>query len=83
MPDNTVYVGRPTKWGNPYPINNNFTREQAYNLYKEFAEKHNLSEDAKELRGKNLACWCKIGELCHADWLLELANPNPHIRSRL
>lgn len=27
-----------------------------------------------ELRGKNLACWCKIGEACHADVLLEIAN---------
>ncbi len=27
-----------------------------------------------ELRGKNLACWCAIGEPCHADVLLELAN---------
>lgn len=30
-----------------------------------------------ELRGKNLACWCKPGEPCHADVLLELANA-PH-----
>jgi hypothetical protein len=73
MPPNTVYVGRPTKWGNPYPVGN-FTREQAYNLYKTFAEKHNLKEDAQELKGKDLACWCKVGELCHADVLLELAN---------
>lgn len=27
-----------------------------------------------ELRGKNLACWCKLGEPCHAEILLELAN---------
>ena len=27
------------------------------------------------LRGKNLACWCKIGDPCHADVLIELANP--------
>lgn len=27
-----------------------------------------------ELRGKNLACWCKPGTPCHADVLLELAN---------
>jgi hypothetical protein len=27
-----------------------------------------------ELYGRNLACWCKIGEPCHADTLLELAN---------
>jgi hypothetical protein len=28
----------------------------------------------KKLGGKNLACWCKPGEPCHADVLLELAN---------
>jgi hypothetical protein len=28
----------------------------------------------EELRGKNLACWCKPGAPCHADVLLELAN---------
>jgi len=28
----------------------------------------------EQLRGKNLACWCKLGEPCHADVLLELAN---------
>ena len=27
-----------------------------------------------ELRGKNLACWCKLDEPCHADVLLKLAN---------
>ena len=34
-----------------------------------------LAEAAgQELRGKNLACWCKPGDLCHADVLLEVAN---------
>jgi hypothetical protein len=28
----------------------------------------------RELRGKNLACWCETGAACHADVLLELAN---------
>ena len=27
-----------------------------------------------QLRGKNLACWCKPGAPCHADVLLEIAN---------
>jgi len=27
-----------------------------------------------ELRGKNLACWCPLGQPCHADVLLEMAN---------
>jgi len=33
-----------------------------------------LREEIAGLRGKNLACWCKPGEPCHADVLLELAN---------
>lgn len=28
-----------------------------------------------ELAGHDLACWCPIGQPCHADVLLELANP--------
>lgn len=35
-------------------------------------------EDIGELRGKNLACWCKIGDPCHADVLLEIANAPTH-----
>jgi len=27
MPENTVYVGRPSKWGNPYRIGENYTDE--------------------------------------------------------
>ena len=28
------------------------------------------------LRGKDLACWCPVGQPCHADVLLEIANAN-------
>lgn len=31
----------------------------------------------KELKGKNLACWCKPDSPCHADVLLEIANGSP------
>jgi len=30
-----------------------------------------------ELRGKNLACFCRLDLACHADVLLELANASP------
>lgn len=33
-----------------------------------------MADDLHELRGKDLVCWCKPGEPCHADVLLELAN---------
>lgn len=28
----------------------------------------------RELKGKNLMCWCPLGEPCHADILLQIAN---------
>lgn len=37
-------------------------------------EHRNRKTIRAELRGKNLACWCKLGEPCHADVLLEIAN---------
>lgn len=33
-----------------------------------------VEEVKRELRGKNLACWCAADEPCHADVLLEIAN---------
>jgi hypothetical protein len=33
-----------------------------------------VDEIRRELRGKNLACWCPPGTPCHADFLVELAN---------
>jgi len=40
-----------------------------------------LVEGIPALRGKNLACWCPLDQPCHADVLIELANPDaPHAR---
>jgi hypothetical protein len=55
------------------------TVEDAVACYREYMqqqmEAHQCVRDAvAELRGKNLACWCKPGEPCHADVLLSLAN---------
>jgi hypothetical protein len=35
----------------------------------------NIGQNINQLRGKNLACWCRPEAPCHADVLLELANP--------
>lgn len=45
----------------------------AYRRHCAFRNRHSLDE-YRQLRGVNLACWCKPGELCHADVLLRLAN---------
>ncbi|KKW93901.1 DUF4326 domain-containing protein [Sphingobium chungbukense] len=76
MPDNTVKVDRSTKWGNPYPLQPGRTAEQAVAAFRiHLRETPSLREMAgRELRGKNLACWCPAGAPCHADILLEAAN---------
>jgi len=53
-----------------------FTREAAVNRFKSIIGIEPFTRKAirAELRGKNLACWCPIGEPCHADVLLEIAN---------
>jgi hypothetical protein len=73
---NAVSVVRGTRYGNPYAIGSDVTREQAVALFRLYALQR-LAEEPRwlnPLRGRNLACYCKPGELCHADVLLELAN---------
>ena len=72
MPPNTVYVGRPSKWGNPF-------RRREVGMYEVALRYQRLRKISKadvrrELRGKNLACWCPLDQPCHADVLLEIAN---------
>ena len=76
MPPNTVYVGRPSRWGNPFKIGVHGDREEVLRKYRIWIEQK-LSQDPDfltPLRSKNLACFCKLTEPCHADILLELAN---------
>jgi hypothetical protein len=87
MPANTVKIDRSTKWGNPFVIGNDGTRAECIELYKRFvagkeatkrkevlAARELVAVGARELRGKNLACWCPMDEPCHADILLTIAN---------
>lgn len=80
MPPNTIYVGRPTKWGNPYRVGERLhgygilDLETALKLYELYAVNTFKQKEFNEIKGKNLACWCPLGQRCHADILLELAN---------
>lgn len=73
-PNNSVYVGRPSKWGNPWSISKTNSREKVIKMYREYiqTQKH-LLDCLNELKGKDLICWCEP-EACHADILLELVN---------
>ena len=43
---------------------------QAVEYFKRLMSSGYHSTQLPELRGKNLACWCKPGHPCHADVLL-------------
>ena len=84
MPENAIYVGRPTVWGNPYVVGSELmngetlTAEKAVALYEQhLADNFNERDIRHCLRGKDLACWCALDQPCHADVLLRIANPRP------
>lgn len=135
-PENTVYVGRGSRWGNPFIVGKaqlrfprvdgteawefegrlhkrsgerhafvrcepqsdgshkdivtwhevrDATREECVALFREaMTGKREMLDwyprsEAAEIRaalgGRNLMCWCPLDQQCHADVLLELANP--------
>lgn len=78
-----VYIGRPSKWGNPFSFKegtkakfNVNTREDAVRMFEEwFLAQPELVESAKqELKGKVLGCWCGPDQPCHGQVLLRIAN---------
>ncbi len=92
-----VYIGRPSKWGNPFThIKDGKTlakhivadRESAIKAYEEWitnGDGKHLLNDLHELNGKILGCWCKP-LACHGDVLrklvIELTNQNKQITSK-
>jgi hypothetical protein len=67
-----VYVGRPTKYGNPFKVEREEQREAAIRMYEQHL-KNELIKDPHfldPLKGKNLACFCPLNKSCHVDVLL-------------
>lgn len=69
-----VYIGRPSKWGNPFELHSEKDRETVMEKYKQYLLNNDkLLLSLHELKGKRLGCWC-APRLCHGDILAELAN---------
>jgi hypothetical protein len=69
-----VYVGRPSKWGNPFAIGRDGSRDEVIAKYRAWIVRQpTLMAALHELSGKNLVCWC-APERCHAEVLIELTN---------
>jgi hypothetical protein len=81
LPEGAVLVTRRSRWGNPFRLiehGGTYTREESLRLYRAYIEEKIEADpgyyDLEQLRGKDLVCTCRPGDLCHADVLLELAN---------
>lgn len=79
MPPNTTHCARPGRWGNPFTVQT--TRAFAVMAFSWLIEEHdgggiypNRATIRAELHGRHLACWCPLGEPCHCDVLLVVAN---------
>ncbi|MCJ7561240.1 DUF4326 domain-containing protein [Candidatus Bathyarchaeota archaeon] len=81
MPENAIYVGRPSKWGNPYVCEprSDLTRKEAIRAYEYYLRRVLVMypDFLEPLKGKDLACWCPEGLLCHADVILKMLGEKP------
>ena len=77
-----VYIGRPSKWGNPFSHMSGTlakyqcaTREEAVEKYRGYLQASPALMEAarKDLRGKRLVCWCAPKQ-CHGDILARVAD---------
>jgi len=67
-----VYIGRPSKWGNPFELGRDGDREEVISKYEAYIMSHpTLFNDLEELKGKILGCWCKP-KACHGDILVRM-----------
>lgn len=72
-----VYVGRPSKFGNPFKMKSEADRQRVITEFEYHLPLHIREAAKQELRGKNLVCFC-APKPCHADVLLRIANePTP------
>lgn len=70
-----VYIGRGSKWGNPFAMKDysKQERDRVCDEYKKWFWTTDLPSQLHELQGKVLGCYCKP-QRCHGDFLAAEAN---------
>ncbi len=71
IPSGAIYIGRGSKWGNPFIIGRDGTRENVVEKYRNWIIHSDLALDVWELKGHDLVCYCSP-KSCHGDVLIEL-----------
>lgn len=68
-----VYIGRPSKWGNPFTMKSEADRGHVILEYEVWIlQQPELMAALHELKGKVLGCWCSPRP-CHGEVLERLA----------
>ncbi|OAH45442.1 hypothetical protein AX777_17705 [Sphingobium yanoikuyae] len=74
VPAGAIYIGRGSKWGNPFVIGHDGDRATVIAKYERYLrQRPDLLRDLDELRGRDLVCFC-APLACHGDLLRRLAN---------
>jgi hypothetical protein len=75
IPRGSIYIGRPSPFGNPFEIGRDGTREEVIEKFTSWIYGHPdlMARVKSELRGKDLVCFCHPRP-CHGDVLLKIAN---------
>ena len=70
-----VEIGRNTKWGNPFVMDEDGDRDQVCDSFEKhyLPHKPSLLNKIETLKGKVLVCWCYPNR-CHGNHLADLAN---------
>jgi hypothetical protein len=79
LPSAVLYIGRPTRWQHPFKIGPDGDRATVLATFSAMLDAMDPAELAvllAPLVDKDLACWCKPTEACHADIWLQRANPD-------
>ena len=66
-----VYIGRGSKWGNPFRMKSENQRGEVIEKYEEYARQKFSKDELAVLVVKRLGCFCKPRK-CHGDILVKL-----------
>ncbi len=77
-----VYIGRSSKWGNPFIIGKDGSREEVIQKYDVWLDTQpELLAALSELKNKVLGCWCHP-KACHGDVLVARVFARPLIKGK-
>ena len=73
FPPGSVYIGRPSPWGNPFVLGKDGGRIEVLRKYRLYLQNNPelVERMKKELSGKDLVCFC-APKLCHGDVIVEV-----------